>query len=77
MLQVHRDIVCSKCQSVNEHEQITREKSNFETAMIIRCKLCGHEYEQSVISYWVGDIENKTPLDFKVTDWDAQTPETF
>lgn len=74
MLQVHRDMICSKCQSVNEHEQITRVKNEFETLMIIRCKSCGHEHEQGSIAYW---SDGGLPIDFTVTDWVSQVPETY
>lgn len=66
-MQVLRDMVCSKCSSVNEHEQVTREEGN-SVLMIIKCKECGHEYIQSTLTQW-SDPESP-PLHFRVSDWD-------
>lgn len=59
-------MICSKCSSVNEHEQITREKDKTTTLMILRCKACGHEYEQAALTTWSDEGE---PVYFKVNEW--------
>lgn len=77
-MQVHKDMVCKQCGSVNEHEQVTRAEdrtSGNVTLMIIRCKKCGHEYIQSELTSW-SDKNSGTAV-FNVTDWTIQQIELY
>jgi uncharacterized Zn finger protein len=74
MMQIVRDIVCSKCSSVNEHEHIHRQMTDFSIVMLIKCKLCGHECEQGTVTSW---NDNGTPTNFKITEWEGNDPEIY
>lgn len=77
MLQVHRDMICKQCGSVNEHEQVTRsEDKTIGTviSMIIRCKKCGHEYLQGTLAQW---SDNRATTIFNTVDWSIVQVELY
>lgn len=51
MIHIQRDMICSKCDSINNHERITRVEGSI-TIMLIRCTQCGHEHEEGSITTW-------------------------
>lgn len=75
MVHIHRDKICSVCNSVNEDEFITKEKDTNTTEMIVRCKCCGHEYIQGVVTVWNDpDCPKST---FKITGGQDFTQEIY
>jgi hypothetical protein len=77
MMQVHRDMLCTGCGSVNEHEQVTKNKDLTRgnvVEMVIRCKKCGHEYLQGTLTQWSDTDE---PMNFNVTEWGLSQIEEY
>ncbi len=44
-IQIHQDMECSKCGSINNTETVNRDMSTY-----IRCRSCGHEKTNSTLT---------------------------
>jgi uncharacterized Zn finger protein len=74
MMQVHRDMVCVECNSVNQHEKVTRVTNNNVIEMVLKCKACGHEYLTGTMT---STSDDGHPVVFNITNWESSQIELY